>query len=126
MLKIDNYEFEEPEFKCELLKVVDGVIIGYYIELGFIKPTKWGVTTGEVYSTNLNYNLIPVKKKWYELEANVGQVVAFFDVEGGSVQFGKFHKYISEWSSPFVKISGECFKFARPLRGDEIAIQGDV
>ena len=76
------YEFEKPDFECELLKVLfdhnnKAYIIGYSLdvrkELGYPYPKTWTID-GKCYddddTLDGDFNLTPIKPKWYEDESN--------------------------------------------------------
>lgn len=94
------YEFEKPEFKCELLKVVKDKILGYIITnkpMSFLAPCYW-YKSGFLGNADLlkEYSLIPIKpekpkvnkleialmlmnnEKWISKEMPYG-AYAFFD-----------------------------------------------
>ena len=78
------YEFEKPEFECELLKIINSKIIGYIVWKDNLYPCSWFTLSGVCEMTivdkssnydtfsdyNKDYNLTPIQKKWYEDEAN--------------------------------------------------------
>lgn len=66
----NKHGFETPEFAGELLKEVCGVFIGYIIQDGSIYPVKWEKHGRERSIGNSKFNLIPIKKHWYEDESN--------------------------------------------------------
>ena len=60
------YEFEKPEFECELLKVTDKGIIGI-VSGNATRWTQGGVCVHIGASTfPAQYNLTPIAKPWYE------------------------------------------------------------
>lgn len=59
------YEFEKPEFKCELLKVVHGLIIGYVVIGGLSVRSHTWLRTGECFfgtEQYKNFYLTPIAK----------------------------------------------------------------
>ena len=68
------YEFEKPEFECELFKCVDNFILGVVYDFRANKPLvqSWDLATGNGsnYLIDNCSNLIPIKKKWYEYPEN--------------------------------------------------------
>jgi len=78
------YEFEKPEFECELLKVKNGMIYGIATNhQNSVCSFQWN-TAGSIYSTTASSlkgsgvrNLTPVEPKWYEDENNFPALVKF-------------------------------------------------
>jgi len=69
------YEFEKPDFECELLKVVSGDTVATDIIVGIIKlnnkwiPYIWW-NDGISKINDSMYCLTPIKPKWFEVESN--------------------------------------------------------
>jgi len=78
------YEFEKPEFECELLKVYkNNKIIGSACNANWddeLQPLIWD-TNGIVISRDSRmYDLTPIKKEWYKDESNFPMLM----IEGGT------------------------------------------
>ena len=64
-----TYRFEKPEFECGLLAIVGGFIMGWFK----LKDTECLAQQWDLYGNCFeghDYNLTPIKPKWYEEEAN--------------------------------------------------------
>ena len=68
------YEFEKPDFQCELLKVYkDTIIIGSACDAyhhSTLQAISWMTDGCTVKDRDSIYELTPIKKPWYEDESN--------------------------------------------------------
>ena len=71
------YEFEKPRFECELLKVVDGMIVMYYKTILGTMGAR--ILTSDGTSTDESFSLTPIKPKWYEDESNFPMYITPID-----------------------------------------------
>ena len=86
-----TYEFEQPDFECELKFIADGEWIYGHIDddgLGINHRfmCSWGVNSGTaicvdgLYNFSC-YNLSPIKPNWYDVESNFPAIVIDDDTE---------------------------------------------
>lgn len=71
----NKYGFETPEFEGEILKEIDGKVLGYVKDTDEYNTSTiallWNSKTGKINENYTNiYDLTPIKKEWYEENIN--------------------------------------------------------
>ena len=79
------YEFEKPDFDCELLKVYENKkIVGSACDASFgheLQPFIWNINGIVISRDSRIYDITPIKKPWYENEDNFPALLIWNDYD---------------------------------------------
>ena len=68
------YEFNKPKFECELLKVVEDIIIGWYLHSNIVYACSWKLDGTDLSSHEKH--LTPIKKQWFDYPENFPCIIS--------------------------------------------------
>ena len=89
------YEFNKPKFECELLKVVEDIIIGWYLHSNIVYACGWKLD-----GTDLSLHekhLTPIKKPWFEYPENFPALIYCSEYERFEIALNIEHLLTDEY-----------------------------